>query len=138
MRKLSSALKPMMDLDQWVNWKRLLNGEKPPFQAARPAKYASPTDPRTWSSYRTAVAAAPAKGGIGFALKGSGIGALDLDDCRDAKTGKLDNWAEEIVRKARDAYVEVSGPRQWLSNRFRKVLSLTLPAADGLRGAIPT
>jgi primase-polymerase (primpol)-like protein len=114
MKTLPMALKPMMDQDHWVTWKHLPNGKKPPFQARRPRAYASSTDPKTWSSYRAAVAAAPADGGIGFALKASGIGAFDLDDCRDATTGKLDKWAADIVRKAKGAYVEITPSKQGL------------------------
>jgi AAA domain len=60
------------------------------------------------TSYRAAVAATPTNGGIGFILKGSGIAALDLDDCRNEKTGKLDKWAADLVKSATGAYVEVT------------------------------
>jgi hypothetical protein len=114
MKKLPAVLKPMMAADQWVMWKRTPDGKKPPFQSRRPKKHASPIDPETWSTYHEAVASAPANGGIGFVLKGSGIGALDMDDCRDPKTGVLDPWAEQLVRKAGHAYVEVTPSQRGL------------------------
>jgi primase-polymerase (primpol)-like protein len=52
MKKLSNALKPMMNQNNWVTWKYTLDGKKPPFQSGRPRAYASPTNPETWSSYR--------------------------------------------------------------------------------------
>ena len=105
--KLPRALAPLMQLDQWVIW-RFKHGKKIPYQSERPTVCASPTNPATWSSYRDAVnAAARVGGGIGFVLLGAAIGALDLDDCRNPSTGKLDEWARDLITKA-NAYVEVT------------------------------
>jgi primase-polymerase (primpol)-like protein len=46
--------------------------------------------------------------GIGFVLGGSDYGALDLNHCRDRKTGKIDEWAQEWLDKAGGAYVEIT------------------------------
>ena len=38
--------------------------------------------------------------GIGFALTGTEIGAIDLDHCRDPETGAIDAWAQELLDAA--------------------------------------
>ena len=46
--------------------------------------------------------------GIGFVfLAGGPYCGVDLDDCRDPKTGKLADWAADVVRRL-DSYTEVS------------------------------
>jgi hypothetical protein len=40
-------------------------------------------------------------------LLGSGIGALDLDDCRNLRTGAVTDWARRLIRTA-DSYVEIT------------------------------
>lgn len=103
--KLPECLRPMIDQDQWVIWKSE-DGSKVPYQAKAPSRRASSKDPSTWSTYRKAAAAGG--DGVGFVLRGSGIAALDLDDCRNDKTGVLDDWAQDIVDRANGAYVEVT------------------------------
>lgn len=103
MKNIPRVLQPLMDKSQWVNWKNQ-DGKKLPYQAKHPNKLASTADPETWSSYEDAHKAAP---NVGFVLKGS-FGALDLDDCRDPDTGKLDPWAQELVHRANGSYVEVT------------------------------
>ena len=44
---------------------------------------------------------------VGFVL-GDGFGGVDLDDCRDPKTGVLDPRAEAVIDLCEGAYVEVS------------------------------
>src|SRR5215471_9574819 len=52
-------------------------------------------DPSTWGSYADAVAAVAAGNadGIGYMLKDSNIGAIDLDHCVDQESTKLEPWA---------------------------------------------
>src|SRR5262245_18945863 len=107
MKNLPSVLEPLMDQRRWVTWKNK-GGKKLPFQAKRPDELASTTDPNTWATYRETHKAAPNDGGVAFVLKGSGIGALDLDDCRDPDTGALNDWAQDLVDKANGAYIEVT------------------------------
>jgi hypothetical protein len=113
MKKLPQALKPLMEQDRWVIWEYTADGKKPPYQSRNPTKHASTTDPKTWSSYAGAVAAAPEDGGVGFVI-GGGIGALDLDDCRDPDTGALTDWAQALIDKANGAYVEVTPSKRGL------------------------
>ena len=65
---------------------------------------------RSWSTRSAAVAAVLAgkANGIGFALTGTEIGAIDLDHCRDPETGAVDAWAQEILDAAPTAYQEVT------------------------------
>jgi putative DNA primase/helicase len=97
-----------MKLDHWCIW-QYDDGRKVPYQSRHPRRLAKTNDPKTWSSYTEAVKAAPQKGGgIGFMLLGSGFGALDLDDCREPKTGRIDAWAQDLIARADGAYVEVT------------------------------
>ena len=112
MKNLPQPLKPLMEQDRWVIWE-YTDGKKPPYQSRKPTRLASTADPKTWSSYAEAVAAAPEDGGVGFVI-GAGIGALDLDDCRDPDTGALTDWAQELVNKANGAYVEVTPSKRGL------------------------
>jgi hypothetical protein len=63
------------------------------------ASRASSTDPATWSTFETAVAAyesGTSMDGIGFMLNGKEIVGIDLDECFE--DGKLLSWAEDIVK----------------------------------------
>lgn len=51
----------------------------------------------------------PEGGGIGYVLGPDiDIGAIDIDDCRDAKTGRLNDAAQSIVNRSASLYVEVT------------------------------
>jgi hypothetical protein len=101
--KLPRALIPLASQRQWVTWK-WRNGSKAPYQARHPDRYASTTDPTTWASFAEAHSVSSK---VGFVLAGSGIGALDLDDCRSVRTSALADWAKRLVRQAH-SYVEVT------------------------------
>ncbi|MFB7823893.1 bifunctional DNA primase/polymerase [Streptomyces hydrogenans] len=69
---------------------------------------ASSTDPRTWSTHKSA-AASTAGVGLGFVLSDEDdIVCIDLDHCINTLTGRLAPWAAAIVRDAGTTYVEVS------------------------------
>ena len=88
---------------QWVNWKTLNRNGKPtkiPFQPN--GQPASSTDPATWSTF----ADVGDQCGFVFAEDDPYIG-IDLDGCRNPDTGKLDDWAREVVLKFA-TYAEVS------------------------------
>ena len=63
----------------------------------------------TWSSYAAAVAAVKAgeADGVGFALTGTDIAAIDLDHCRDPATGEIELWAQAIIDQT-NSYVETT------------------------------
>ena len=99
-------------LPHWVCWRAVPNGdriEKIPVCASTSGN-ASSTDPRTWTTYARAAMAAYTQDGLGLGFvfqRGSGIVGIDLDKCRDADTGVLEPWADEIVR-ALNSYTEIS------------------------------
>ncbi|MFD6364361.1 bifunctional DNA primase/polymerase [Streptomyces roseolus] len=88
--------------DRWVR----RAADKRPLTVAGMA--ASSTDPRTWSSHKSA-AASTAGVGLGFVLSDEDdIVCIDLDHCINTLTGRLAPWAAAIVRDAGATYVEVS------------------------------
>jgi hypothetical protein len=115
---LPPALRHLTAEHRWVVWswepRRGKDGEvkwtKPPYQARFPTQHAKSNDPKTWGPYADALAAVETGGadGIGFMLQGSGLGAIDLDRCRDPNTGKLADWAEALHVEANGAYHEVT------------------------------
>ncbi len=102
----------------WVAWRNEdRNGRltKEPFRAL--GRRASHADPDTWLTLSAAEQLARRivngqGGGIGIML-GSGLlpdyslGGLDLDRCRDPRTGAIEAWARELIREIH-SYCEVS------------------------------
>jgi putative DNA primase/helicase len=81
---------------------------KVPYCAFKPMQRASSTDPATWSDFETAREAIeqdklPL---LGFVL-GEGFVGVDLDKCRNPKTGVIEAWASAIVERL-DSYTEIS------------------------------
>jgi putative DNA primase/helicase len=75
---------------------------------------ASSTDLMTWRTFEEAVEALDTGryDGIGFVFcSADPFVGIDLDGCRDAETGKLESWAEEIIESVTDKYVEASPSR---------------------------
>jgi hypothetical protein len=116
---LPEALIPLTEQDRWVVWPWELrvtkNGKekwtKPPRQARDPRRNARSNDPTTWGRYTDAVAAVAAGNadGIGYMLKDSNIGAIDLDHCVDEESSKLvEPWAEQLRDEANGAYQEIT------------------------------
>ena len=97
---------------QWVAWrleKRDGDFTKVPYTPFTGRK-ASSRDLLTWRPFEEALAAFR-KGdchGIGFMFSsGDPYCGVDLDGCRNAETGKVDEWAQGIVKDL-DGYAEVS------------------------------
>ena len=66
--------------------------------------------PETWLTLERALKQAPNDGYIGLlftAANGLSLGGVDLDRCRNPKTGKVVKWAREIVADF-NSYTEVS------------------------------
>jgi hypothetical protein len=99
-RKKSGALD--LDVNGAPKW------TKPPYQVRYPGQLAKSDDPGTWGLYVDAVQAVTDgdADGIGYALLGSDLGAIDLDKCRDPATGEVARWAE--VMHGGEAYSEVT------------------------------
>src|SRR5262245_47668357 len=116
---LPSALSTLALEMRWVVWRWIIrkNGKrtKPPFQGRYPSRFASSTKPETWSDFDTCVKTYNTKkvDGIGYALAGSDVAAIDIDDCRDKDTGVLHPWAAALVNRAQ-SYCEVTPSLQGL------------------------
>ena len=92
---LSTALQPLTGEPRWMvwswEWRTTNSGKgkwtKPPRQARDPKYNARSNDPSTWGTYDDALAAVQRGNadGIGYALLGSGIGAIDLDHVLDER-----------------------------------------------------
>jgi hypothetical protein len=108
------ALARLCSMPNWVLWKWQLNEKgdwtKPPYKARNPKQHAKSNNPETWSDRHAAVNAVLAgkADGIGFALTDTEFGAVDLDHCRDPKTGAYDEWAQRILDAAPNAYKETT------------------------------
>jgi hypothetical protein len=115
---LPASLAPLTEQPRWVCWaweyRETKAGKgkwtKPPRRPNNPRYHAKSDDPSTWGTYSDAVKAVTAGNadGIGVALLGSGIGAADLDHCRNLETGAIERWAADIAQEASDAYQEVT------------------------------
>lgn len=98
---------------QWVCWRTETRDGTPTKVPLNPhtGAYASVTAPETWSDFDTALAysrATDAVDGVGFVFTDNDpYAGVDLDDCRNPKTGAVDDWAVEILRRL-DSYTERS------------------------------
>ncbi|MEI8180518.1 DUF5906 domain-containing protein [Aestuariivirga sp.] len=113
---LPPAFEPFLTLRASVLWrweeKRDKKGKvtwtKPPVQTN--GKLAKNNDPSTWATYDEVIAALKQGRGDGIGLMLPGCPemiAYDLDDCRNAETGELQPWAQELVDAAA-SYTEVT------------------------------
>jgi primase-polymerase (primpol)-like protein len=115
---LPSPLLPLIEHDHWVTWMWELRTDKagkkkwtkPPRQARDPTRNARSNDPSTWGRYGDAVTAVSTgkADGIGYMLKNSVIGAIDVDHCLDSNTATLVPWAKQLHEEAIGAYQEVT------------------------------
>jgi putative DNA primase/helicase len=98
---------------QWVVWRLELRGEKWTKVPYTPTgRAASHSDLMTWHTFPEVLLAYEGGSchGIGFVFSsGDPYCGLDLDGCRDPETGKVEEWAQEIVDLfAEGGYVELS------------------------------
>lgn len=102
---------------KWVTWKSIADPGAPkprklPWQThGRGA--ASVSNASTWATYDAALAAYRNRtlglAGVGFVLTpDDDFVGVDIDKCRDKKTGKLEPWACEILKRFQKTYCEVS------------------------------
>ena len=83
---------------RWVEW----NAEDRSPLMAGTTKPADVTNPDQWT---TADGCDPRRAGIVFT--GDGLGGVDLDGCRDPRTGAIAEWAQELIDRF-NSYTEVS------------------------------
>ena len=102
----------LQEFDQWAAWrweKREGKWTKPPISPST-GGYARNNDPNTWGSFEAALwrMRRDRLPGIGFVFHPDDLFAgIDLDDCMDPETGKVEGWARSIIG-ALDSYAEVS------------------------------
>lgn len=111
----------LTELRQWILWRKVLRGGKevklPWSVYDQPA---STTDPETWHEFECVVMRYDEQrhAGIGFVfVKGGGYTGIDLDSCRDPKSGVIMPWAQRWIDRS-NTYTEISpsgtGVKMWL------------------------
>jgi primase-polymerase (primpol)-like protein len=102
---------PLVTREQWVGWKPQERDGKQTKVPVDPAtgRYASATDPSTWTDFATTREHATTKAiGIGFVFTTEDpIVGVDLDDCRDPEDDTIADWARDIIDRL-DSFTEVS------------------------------
>src|SRR5918994_5026736 len=101
---------------QWVCWRYEERGNKLTKVPYTPGaeRRASTTDLMTWATFEEALAAYEAGEpmayqGIGFCFSSADpFVGIDLDGCRDPKSGHIDPWALKIADRVQEGYVEAS------------------------------
>lgn len=109
--KFDNVPRALAALPNWVVWRTVRRDNKPTKVPLRPdGTAADSTAPSTWS-YFEQVEAADILGnfsGIGFVfMENGGFVGVDLDGCRDARSGTIEPWAREIIKRI-NTYAEVS------------------------------
>ena len=109
--KLECIPSELKSLNQWVCWKLVdKGGPKPTKIPVSPlGTTASTTNPASWSSFADAVEYLELDeevAGLGIVLQNDLIG-IDLDKCRDPETGKIEDWAWDIITEI-NSYTEIS------------------------------
>ena len=119
---LSRVPDDLKGLRQWVIWRYVgKDKRKTPFTpSGSPAKS---NDPETWSSFQDCLAGfrEDRDEGLGFEFtRDDPFVGVDFDNCRDPKSGSVDDWARTIIKKM-DTYSEVSpsgkGVKLWCKGK---------------------
>ena len=118
----------LRDINGWLCWRYDFSTEskkpkKIPISPETGFK-ADVNDVANWASLRQAIEACSHWDATGVGLtvipSDNRVG-VDLDDCRDAATGEIESWAQEIIT-ALDSYTEVTpsgdGVRVWVRGRW--------------------
>jgi primase-polymerase (primpol)-like protein len=101
---------------QWVCWRleeRKGEPTKVPYTPGTRSR-ASSTDLMTWRTFEEALEAYEtsepiAYDGIGFVFcSADPFVGIDLDKCRDPESGQVAPWAQSIITRVREGYVEAS------------------------------
>jgi len=126
---MASVPGELLKSPHWVVWQYEQKGKddkptKVPYCAMTGHK-ASSTNGDTWVRFGDAMHATRKKDGLGFVWDGLGyvvtkddkLTGIDLDHCRDAATGVIEQWAQAII-DAMHSYTEVTpsgeGVRIWI------------------------
>jgi hypothetical protein len=110
----SPAFAHLVSQSRWVTWEWVWDAKnhkwtKPPLRP-HGLTNAEVDNPATWGGFDLACDSVRARrcDGIGITLLGAGIGAVDLDRCRDPQTGAIEPWAQELVDQSGGAYRETT------------------------------
>ena len=117
----------LAERDQWVLWRReTVAGRETKIPYSVGGHRASSTKPRDWAGFESALMARRRQperyAGLGFvfAAEDPFVG-IDLDDCLDGD-GALKSWAQGIIERFSDTYIEVSpsgqGLKIWAKGRL--------------------
>ena len=104
---------------KWVLWRReTISGRETKVPYSGRGNRASSTNARDWASFEDTLAAwtgYPGRyAGLGFVFAPDDpFVGIDLDDCLDGD-GNLKRWAQGIVERFSDTYIEISPSRQGL------------------------
>ena len=101
---------------QWVCWRLEERADGPTKVPYTPGtRYgAKSNDLMTWTTFEGALEAYEAQDptaydGIGFVFcSADPFVGIDLDDCRDPESGEISSWAQKIISRVQEGYVEVS------------------------------
>lgn len=111
-RRLKNLPSEMVERHQWVVWKRMTRNGKPTKVPCDPRtqRHADVKRSTTWGTFVEAERAF-VRGqfdGIGYVFTSHDpFTGVDLDKCRDERSGALEPWAQEVVTRL-DSYTEIS------------------------------
>ena len=100
---IRSAFADVIDAERWVGWADEATGKVPKNPAT--GRRAKVNKPVTWGTYEAARRRAQLLGNNKIGIVPAH--GMDLDACRDPKTGELTDWATEIIAAAA-TYTEIS------------------------------
>jgi primase-polymerase (primpol)-like protein len=105
----------LTERSQWVCWRLETRDGKPTKVPYTPGteRRASSTDLITWATFEEAISAyeagEPPYDGIGFVFcSADPFVGIDLDKCRDPESGEISAWAQSIIDRVQEGYVEAS------------------------------
>ncbi|WP_435320280.1 phage NrS-1 polymerase family protein [Haloarchaeobius sp. TZWSO28] len=122
----------LREYDQWVHWREVLrNGKRTKLPVVpRMKKYASVSDPDTWTDFENACRALRSNLGLGFVFtEDDPFLGVDLDNCR--ADGALDIRAQDIVERL-DSYTEVSPS----GTGVHVILEGSIPGSRSRKGSV--
>lgn len=112
---LENIPEQLTERPQWVCWRyEERDGKltKVPYTPGT-LRRASSTDLMTWRAFEEAFTAyetqEPPYDGIGFVLSSADpFVGIDIDDCRNPETGEIAPWAQKMISRVQEGYVETS------------------------------
>lgn len=113
----------LLPLDMFTRRQWIVHRSKRPI-SPHTGGAASSTNPTTWGTYAEALAIVRRgdADGVGFVLTADDpYICVDLDKCRDVRTGEIEPWASDIIERL-DSYAELSpsgtGVHVWLTGAY--------------------